>query len=41
MENEKSIYIYTVYIYIHIQTAGSGMERVGVSNSLLGTYDQH
>ena len=21
--------------------AGSGMERVGVSNSLLGTYDQH
>ena len=25
----------------HKHPAGSGMERVGVSNSLLGTYDQH
>ena len=25
----------------HKRPAGSGMERVGVSNSLLGTYDQH
>ena len=28
-------------MYIHKYLAGSEMERVGVSNSLLGTYDQH
>jgi len=27
--------------HTHKYPAGSGMERVGVSKSLLGTYDQH
>lgn len=27
--------------HTHKYPAGSGMERVGVSNSLLGTFEQH
>ena len=29
------------YVYILKYPAGAGMERVGVNDSLLGTYEQH